>query len=350
MPTPASLREAPLPSVALTRAAGGAGPPPLRSASPARYAARVRTRSLALVAVAIAVAASSAPTDASAYCRSTTCKKIDACDAQPVDGCAELAWTSGCTGYSVSLAGGPNLDPQTVSLLADVAFDTWKKADCGGGKHPGFVAQNLGPVECDAVEYNKHAANANVILFNGDWEHEGMANTYGLTTTTFDPETGELIGADIELNANVDFTVSDEDVRADLLSVLTHEVGHFLGMGHADADHPEATMYPYYSEGTAELRSLTEDDVAGICAIYPPREDLDETCNPLPRHGFSPQCRDDQTEGDCTIAEVGSASSERIPLGALAVLGAALIHAARRRTPGRRFTARSGERSRSRTR
>ena len=61
----------------------------------------------------------------------------------------------------------------------------------------------------------------------------------------------------------------------DLPSILTHEVGHFLGMAHSTEpctvggdDCP--TMNPFYTTGSDAYRSLEADDVAGICAVYPP--------------------------------------------------------------------------------
>jgi Matrixin len=240
------------------------------------------------------------PGVARAYCLSTTCKETDACDGEDVPGCIPLKWKSRCVGFSVHELGGPNIDAGEVDTIVELAFDAWRKVDCGDGEPPGVVIQNLGEVECGAVEYNKHAGNANVVLFNSEWPHSEETHTFALTTTTFDPETGELLNADIELNArDHTFTVSDESIDADLLSILTHEVGHFLGIGHSQST--DATMFEFYAEGTTELRSLTDDDRNAMCTLYSPKS-VDEGCNPLQRHGFSPYCRDEQPEGSCAAA------------------------------------------------
>ena len=279
-----------------------------------------------------------ATTSAGAYCRSTVCKGIDACDGEVIDGCPPLVWASGCVGFSVQDSGGSGLDAGTVELISDLAFDAWRRADCGG-QSPGLSIQNLGQVACGAVEYNKDAGNANIVFFSADWPHSEATHTYAITTTTFDPETGDLLSADIELNArDHDFTVNDADVQADLLSVLTHEAGHFLGLGHSEDS--EATMFAFYDEGTTELRSLSPDDAAAICSAYPPSSSIDDTCNPLPKHGFSPECRDDQTEGSCSAARAGASPDPRLGVGHL--LLAALAFAT--------FRARSGRPRRSRSR
>jgi hypothetical protein len=294
----------------------------------------------AAAAFAFFVASSAFERGAFAYCLSTTCEEIDACDGEEIEGCPVLRWPTGCVGYVVHEAGGGGLDAGTIEVISDLAFQAWRNVDCGGTP-AGVVMQNLGQVACGSVEYNKDAGNANIVIVNSAWEHSAASHTYALTTTTFEPETGVLLNADIELNArDHDFTVSDEQVASDLLSVLTHEVGHFLGLAHSES--PDATMFAFYEDGSTELRSLTADDAAGLCALYPPTPGLDETCNPLPRHGFSPECRDDQSEGDCTVSRTVPVASSAGNV-ALLVLGALLL----RRGPVR---ARSASRAPSKAR
>lgn len=68
---------------------------------------------------------------------------------------------------------------------------------------------------------------------------------------------------------------------------MTHETGHFLGLAHSHQ--PDATMYPVYQQGTTMIRNLSDDDIAGICAVYPPG-DIPSDCDPTPHHGFSALC------------------------------------------------------------
>jgi hypothetical protein len=56
----------------------------------------------------------------------------------------------------------------------------------------------------------------------------------------------------------------------DLQSVLTHEAGHFLGLG--DVALANVTMNASSLPGDVSRRTLAPDDVAGVCAIYPPGE------------------------------------------------------------------------------
>lgn len=292
------------------------------------------------VAAALLVATLAAPRTASAYCLASTCRDQDVCDGADGGGCLPLRWPNGCMGFSVQSDGSFQVPAGSTELIAELAFDAWRGVDCGGGP-AGIYVWNLGQVSCGRVEYNKDAGNANVILFRDDeWPHAETEHNIALTTTTFDPDTGDLLDADIELNsAMFRFTVDDTSTDYDLLSVLTHEAGHFLGLGHTvEAD---ATMFPSYESGTFEIRTLEADDVAGLCALYPPDPGANDTCNPLQRHGFSPTCRDDQSEGSCSAARAtGDSPRGRwagAALGALA-LGAIRARTARRR-PSRRRSA-----------
>jgi hypothetical protein len=57
--------------------------------------------------------------------------------------------------------------------------------------------------------------------------------------------------------------VDSETQNVDLLTVAAHEIGHTLGLAHSSD--PNALMYPSYS---GPYRTLSEDDIAGIQALY----------------------------------------------------------------------------------
>lgn len=88
------------------------------------------------------------------------------------------------------------------------------------------------------------------------------------TLITFDAG-GRITDADIGFNADLyEFSMDDDpsEDEIDLLSVATHEVGHFLGIGHSEV--PGATMWATYEGGIA-ARTLSEDDIAAIEYLYP---------------------------------------------------------------------------------
>jgi hypothetical protein len=73
------------------------------------------------------------------------------------------------------------------------------------------------------------------------------------------PPNPEPIAGDMHLDADEAWR---SGANVDLYSVVLHEAGHALGLGHSDR--PGAVMYPYYKLSTG----LTDDDIAGIRALY----------------------------------------------------------------------------------
>ena len=55
-------------------------------------------------------------------------------------------------------------------------------------------------------------------------------------------------------------------IQSDLISVATHEFGHAIGLGHPPV--PAATMFASYQDGTAFVRTLHSDDIAGCQTLY----------------------------------------------------------------------------------
>jgi hypothetical protein len=265
-------------------------------------------RAKTLLRAALLLAATAASSNALAFCRTTTCDPNDPkqhceIDAQNcVTSGLPLAWPSSCVTIGVQKMGSPanGFTYDDVASVVEQAFGTWMKASCGGS-HPSIDVKLIGPIECGVSEYNSKAGNANIVLFReDDWPYVGASNAIGLTTTRFDTKTGDLWDADIELNGvGANLSIGDPIKGDDLLSVLTHEGGHFLGLAHSSD--PTATMKPVYNPATDGdmFRSLARDDIEGICAIYPPdRKPATTSCDN--RHGFSSECGADQPPQDTT--------------------------------------------------
>ena len=300
----------------------------------------MRRSSLAFLAGAALLLAA---TDASAYCRTSSCPTggdnyvtSQVCTPAQAGDCGKpLYWANPCTEWSLAKAASNQVPFATMEGILKQAFAAWMTASCGNGT-PSIVVTEGEPTDCTKHEYNSDAANANIIAFRDTtWPYEGSANTLALTTVTYALESGEIYDADMELNsADNQFTTSDTGVQFDLLSIVTHEAGHFLGLAHTPD--PTATMYPNYIPHSTNLRHLAADDISGICAIYPPGS-TDPSCDPTPRHGFSTLCAADQTGGggsggdggttNCTCAAPGAARGG----WAAALAIAALAFAARRR-------------------
>jgi hypothetical protein len=74
------------------------------------------------------------------------------------------------------------------------------------------------------------------------------------------PFNGGTNAGDIILNAGAAWKINSD---YDLETVVIHELGHALGMGHSAIS--AAVMSAYY---TGVKQTLTSDDIAGIDSIY----------------------------------------------------------------------------------
>jgi hypothetical protein len=168
------------------------------------------------------------------------------------------------------------------------------------------------------------------------WSHPRTAagDVIGLTTTTFDTKTGEILDADMELFASDGadgfyFTCGGPGSPActgtpylpgcnltDVGAVVTHEAGHMLGLGHVCTqefgqwytDCPAETPVMSPSVGDVAQRELAPDDVAGVCTVYP-KGAATVTCVPP-----------DDGGGGCSSA------------GGMGIAGLLAVFAARRRS------------------
>ncbi|MBK7858508.1 MAG: matrixin [Archangiaceae bacterium] len=109
------------------------------------------------------------------------------------------------------------------------------------------------------------------------WEHQAAA--IALTTTTYDPHSGRILDADIELNVpgfiftTVDAPVclnrnfSQSCVAWDVQNTVTHEVGHMMGLDHTL--YVGSTMNPTAPPGETSKRLLDVGTRSFVCDAYP---------------------------------------------------------------------------------
>ncbi len=310
------------------------------------------TRSRAQIAFAIGTLAGAGalvadPREASAYCRTTTVPVVADFQPSPTkcwDQGKPLFWRNSCVGYSVQRSASRQVAFEDAANGISLAFTKWTGASCAtegtGRSRVSIDVRDLGPVDCGEVNYNQSGANQNVIVFrDATWPHSDSSNTLALTTVTFNPETGEIYDADMEVNTHDQRVTLIDPVPPDgydFASIATHEVGHFLGIAHSGDN--RATMFANYTPGATAMRNLTSDDVAGICAVYRPdgtRAVLNgkvtpgPQCDPTPRRGYTSACEEPTTK-TCTGSSQVAAGSPVTPGWVGALLGLSAVLAARR--------------------
>jgi hypothetical protein len=205
-----------------------------------------------------------------------------------------------------------NQDFPTLRTLVNASVATWASAGspvCTGlgvsyaGDAPGV--STVGVVDGqNVIVFRTRSCSDPGVVTPGDpclsqggcgnlydcWEDatsQGVA-TLALTWVSFDTGSGQIHDADMELqdwNGSTTtprghyFTCASSGplctlgqqgcVWWDVGSVVTHEAGHMIGFDHVTG--VDAVMNPTLGPGAANIkRTLRADDVAGVCAVYPP--------------------------------------------------------------------------------
>jgi hypothetical protein len=226
-----------------------------------------------------------------------------------------IQWPHRCISYDLQYEASKQVSLADAEAAARAAFDGWQTAICpGSGLPPGIhLLDQFGPVACKVHEYNQTDGNANIIMFHDDkWVYDEATNAIAMTTVTFNYKTGDIYDVDIEINGTKGLSTSQTPTpdTFDLQSILAHETGHFLGLAHSLE--PGATMRSTYDQGDISFRDLADDDIAGICAVYPP-EDMAKpgTCDFTPRGGFTPECGIFPTHGGmCSVGSLRAGGAE----------------------------------------
>jgi hypothetical protein len=291
-------------------------------------------RGLVAAACGLALLGASAP--ASAFCLTRGCNERKQQCEYSNRGCLLtgplLHWPTSCVSFDVQKDGSSlrSLSYDTAHAAVLAGFQQWLSADCGDGQNPDVTIRDYGPVDCHEAEYNQDAPNANIFMFRDeDWPYQNSIDTLALTTLIFNADTGAIYDADVEVNTHASAMAIGDVGRDDIdfNSVITHEIGHFLGLSHSDAE--GSTMRPSYAPGDVAMASIEQDDVDGVCAALPAEREVSSTsCEP--RHGFSSDCALPVTNG-CALSPSRSGSGL---LGSL-LLGALGLSAARARRRSR---------------
>src|SRR5207247_5378194 len=89
------------------------------------------------------------------------------------------------------------------------------------------------------------------------------SSTIAATFSFFRTENGQTMfdEADIAFNPAIDFSTSGETNKFDIQSVLTHEIGHLLGLDHSAL--VSSVMVPFGVPSQLDQRTLAHANAAG---------------------------------------------------------------------------------------
>jgi MYXO-CTERM domain-containing protein len=218
---------------------------------------------------------------ARAYCRTTTQEAlVSNCPEPCITEGKPLYWAVSSPKYIFNEEGFDDVEDTLLHAALQRSFQRWNDIQCDvqGRTFPlGLNIQATPGTTTLEVGPKADEPNPNVIVyFSGEkWLEDPTLNptAYALTAIWFNRLNGEILGADMHFNGAMGKlgVCSDEgcpDGYVDLENVATHEAGHFIGLAHSSIE--GSTMWCSADRPEIEKRTLSQDDIAGACTIYPP--------------------------------------------------------------------------------
>jgi hypothetical protein len=286
---------------------------------------RANGRLRGLVALAFAIAMLLGGREACAFCRSTACDDSTETCEKDDNGCPRtgppLSWRSLPIMYRFHAPGSNKLDMDRAREAVRRAFQTWSNVTCHG-KRTSLAFSEGDDIPGRAPLAGDSPANVSFgIYFRDDvWPYDNGEESLALTNQKYGKVNGYIDYSDIEINTTTrQYRLSDDEMGIDFQAIVTHEVGHYIGLAHSTVD--GSIMAPSYCQnadrcgmGTDAARALSDDDVAGVCALYP-------------SSGIAGVAYSGGSPSSCAVASGVTMRSDdplpsRIAFGALGVLGA----------------------------
>lgn len=153
--------------------------------------------------------------------------------------------------------------PEMLDAI-DLSFKQWRD--------PANVAIEFLPMGCTSTNTNRNDGINAIILVKENWQFDAaaIAVTRNFYVSGSGARAGMILDTDIMIN-NVDheFSTTGDVTKNDVRNILTHEVGHLVGLGHeVPAKDLGASMYEVAVVGETQKRTLHANDLAALREGY----------------------------------------------------------------------------------
>ena len=170
-----------------------------------------------------------------------------------------LNWSSNTISYNIHTAGSDDISDNSHIPAIEHAFQSW--TDVNGS--------SINLVRGANTTSGSTSGSGHTITFdetNSSGFFPSGSGIVAITPITYMLADGRITDADILFNGNqFSFSTDQTPGTFDVQDILTHEVGHFIGLDHSPV--VSGTMWPYVSQTQWLHRSLSPDDAAGAVAV-----------------------------------------------------------------------------------
>lgn len=168
--------------------------------------------------------------------------------------------------YQLHAAGSADVTDGSDLAVVRRAFQTWREVACS------FLTFEEVPWSSPSGLPVENDGGNRIFWVEQENAWPGERGTLALTFTFYTMDDRRIVDADMAMNgAHWTWTTVDAEIgqgtpgKVDIETVVFHEIGHFFGLAHSQD--PRAAMYP--SNNKLKQREPADDDVQGICTLYP---------------------------------------------------------------------------------
>lgn len=195
-------------------------------------------------------------------------------------GVKTIKWARLPVRWFTSSAAAPNVTAAQFQQAVTAAFATWAAAP---GASISFDSGGF-----TSATPSDDGDGLSVLGFE---DHSDLDRTLAATGFTIDIVSGALVESDVFFNTAFEWSTSGAANAFDLQSVATHEIGHFIGLGHSALGETElqaggsrrvlaasSVMFPIaFGRGVTADRELQPDDIAAVSTLYPAGDTAQDT-------------------------------------------------------------------------